>query len=89
MPYSEKTITTKVPKLNGVDAKSVNVVGKDISFENKDNAITINKINNKTEEGFVNTDTSSDYVVTAIYETQVETAEIEIESEIKTKLICV
>ncbi len=77
MPVKSKEIVLNAPTLEGTEPTNVIVTGKEITYSYEDNKVTINKENTPDSEGKIKWDSQDEYMVTYIYDTQVEKATIE------------
>ncbi len=77
MPVTSKEIVVNVPSLSGEKPENVIVTGKDISYSYENDILTIKKENKQDSDGKVLWDSQDEYIVTYIYDNQVEEETIE------------
>lgn len=75
MPITEKTIQILAPLVNNIEPNKVIVSGDDISYSYQNQVVLISK--NYVSENKVQWNSNDEYLVTYIYDTQVEETDIE------------
>lgn len=84
MPVQSKEISINVPTIDNNKPSNVIVTGKEISYNYENDVVTIKKENTPDSEGKIAWDSQDEYIVTYIYDTQVNEAKIE--SQVKAKV---
>ncbi len=79
LPIENKEITIKVPSLENTKPSKVIVTGEGISYKYEDDIVTINKSNSQNEDGNINWNSQDEFIITYIYDTQVESTTIDAE----------
>ena len=77
MPVTRKEVLVSVPSLDGKQPKEVIVTGKNISYNYEDGILTIKKENKQDSDGKILWNSQDEYIVTYIYDGQVEGETIE------------
>ncbi len=77
MPVQSKEIIVNVPSLQNNKPSNVIVTGKGISYTYENDVLTIKKENTPDSEGKIVWNSQDEYMVTYIYDAQVESATIE------------
>ena len=77
MPVTSKEITISVPSLDGSKPETVIVTGNNISYKYENNILTINKENIADSEGKILWNSQDEYIVTYIYNNQVNEGNIQ------------
>ncbi len=75
MPITEKTIQILAPLVNNAEPSKIIVSGDDVSYKYQDQVLLINK--NYVSDNKVAWDSSDEYIVTYIYDTQADEMDIE------------
>lgn len=75
MPITEKTVQILAPLVNNTEPSKVIVSGDDISYKYQNQVLLINK--NYVSENKISWNTTDEYIVTYIYDTQVDEMDIE------------
>lgn len=77
IPVQSKEITVNVPSLQDNKPSKVIVTGKGISYNYENDVVTIKKENAPDSEGKIVWDSQDEYMVTYIYDAQVENSNLE------------
>ncbi len=77
IPTNNKEIIVNVPSLNNNKPSNVIVTGKGISYTYENDVITIKKENTPDSENKILWNSQDEYIVTYIYDAQIDTATIE------------
>ncbi len=78
LPVTSKELVINVPTLEGTKPSNVIVSGDNISYKYENDLLTINKENKKDADGKIEWASNDEYVVTYIYDAQVEKAEVKV-----------
>ena len=84
MPVLEKTIQMLVPKIADKEPSKIIVSGENIEYTYQDQILVINKI--KDEQETINWESNDEYLVTYVYESQMDEENIDTVTVMKTKL---
>ncbi len=71
LPVTNKNIKINVPTLGDVKPTNVIVTGEGIEYNYENDVITINKVNTPNQNGEIRWNSQDEYIVTYIYDTQV------------------
>lgn len=72
IPVTNKEIKINVPTLGNAKPEQVIVTGHEIEYSYENDVITIKKVNTPNEDGQIKWDSQDEYIVTYIFNTQVE-----------------
>lgn len=77
IPYINKNIKINVPELNKIAPSKVIVSGENVDYSYEDKVLTITKENAPDENGKIAWNSYDQYIVTYVYNTQVEEAKLD------------
>ena len=89
LPASSKEFKIEMPKLNKKEPVNYAVSGDHVGYnvEKEAGILTLSKTNNPDEKGLIDRDTSDELIVSFIYDTQVDSADIKTELNAKETLV--
>ncbi len=83
IPVTNREIETTIPKINNEEPEHITVVGKDTEQEKEDGILKITQLTEPEKGNKYSWNSEEKYVVTYIYNTQVESEKLETETKLK------